>query len=203
MNIKAVIWDLGGVLLRTEDHAPRAALAERLGLSRQELAHMVFESEMGLRAQRGEISPEELWQWVRQTLDVPSQELRALEASFWAGDRLDRELVKFIRKLQGRYTTALLSNAWRDLRGALKEQWQIDDAFDHIIISAEEGLLKPDPQIYHRVLDRIGVPAEQAVFIDDFAKNIDGAEAVGLQGIHFRHPIQARSQLEKLLSAAS
>ena len=202
MNIQAVIWDLGGVLVRTEDPAPRAALADRLGISRQELVHMVFDSEMGLRAQRGEINPEELWQWVGQTLDVPSGDLPTVQASFWAGDRLDRELVDMIRRLQGRYTMALLSNAWRDLRAVLKDQWQIDDAFDHIVISAEEGLLKPDPQIYHRLLARIGVSAGEAVFIDDFAQNITGAKAVGLQAIHFRHPVQARLALERLLAAS-
>jgi putative hydrolase of the HAD superfamily len=200
MTIKAVIWDLGGVLVRTEDQAPRAALADRLGLSRQNLLDLVFDSDMGLRAQRGEIDPDELWQWVGETVGIPHAELPNIQDRFWAGDRLDRELVALIRSLQGRYTTALLSNAWRDLRRVLKEQWQIDDAFDHIVISAEEGLLKPDPQIYHRVLDRVGVAPGQAVFIDDFAHNIAGAEAVGLQGIHFRHPIQAQSALERLLA---
>ncbi len=130
-----------------------------------------------------------------QLADLPS-----IQSSFWAGDRLDRNLIKFIRSLQDRYTTALLSNAWRDLRTVIKEQWQIEDAFDHIVVSAEEGILKPDPQIYHRVLSRIGVSAGEAVFIDDFAHNIAGAEAVGLLGIHFRHPVQARSALVGLLA---
>jgi putative hydrolase of the HAD superfamily len=200
MTIKTVIWDLGGVLVRTEDQAPRAALADRLGLSRQELEQMVFGSEMGLRAQRGEIDPVELWAWVGTSLGVPAADLPSIQSSFWAGDRLDQNLVEFIRSLQDRYTTALLSNAWRDLRTVLKEQWQIDDAFDHIIISAEEGLLKPEPQIYHRALVRIGVSPGEAVFIDDFAHNIAGAEAVGLLGIHFRHPVQARSALDRLLA---
>ncbi len=72
MTIKAIIWDLGGVLVRTEDQAPRTALADRLGLSRQELEQTVFESEMGLRAQRGEIDPVGLWEWVGGTLGVPA-----------------------------------------------------------------------------------------------------------------------------------
>ncbi len=201
MRIQAVIWDLGGVLVRTEDQAPRAALAESLGVSLQELVHLVFDSEMGLRAQRGEIDPVELWAWMADTLGVPPADLPAVQAGFWAGDRLDRELVDLIRGLQGRYTTALLSNAWRDLRPALKEQWEIDDAFDHIVISAEEGVLKPDPRIYQRVMARIGVNPEEAVFIDDFARNIAGAVAVGLHGILFQDPDQARSELQALLAA--
>jgi putative hydrolase of the HAD superfamily len=61
------------------------------------------------------------------------------------------------------------------------------------------GIAKPDPRIYHLALDGMGVAANEAVFIDDFEKNIDGARAVGMQTIHFKDPKQATSDLRNLL----
>ena len=70
-----------------------------------------------------------------------------------------------------------------------------------VLDNLKEGVLKPDPRIYQRVLARVGVAPEQAVFIDDFPRNIAGAEAAGLHGIHFRDPDQARAELLALLAA--
>ena len=54
---------------------------------------------------------------------------------------------------------------------------------DGMVISGREKLLKPDPRIYHCLLDRYGLKAEESVFIDDTPRNIDGARAVGMRGI--------------------
>src|SRR5919199_141386 len=126
MRIRAVIFDLGGVIIRTEDFTPRTTLAQRLGMSRAELEQIVFGGgERGIRAALGEISDEELWRQVAQALKVPADEIRQVQREFWGGDRLDTALVEFIRGLRPRYRTALLSNAWSGLRRALNEQYHI------------------------------------------------------------------------------
>ena len=53
--IKAIIFDVGGVLVRTEDHAPRRKLEERLGLAPGEAERLVYNSDMGRAAQRGDV----------------------------------------------------------------------------------------------------------------------------------------------------
>ena len=63
MPIKSVIWDIGGVLMRTEDQGPRAELAAELGVTREYLVELVFGGQKGLAAQRGEISPQEIWDY--------------------------------------------------------------------------------------------------------------------------------------------
>jgi putative hydrolase of the HAD superfamily len=93
----------------------------------------------------------------------------------------------------------MISNAWPNLRHWIENEWCIADAFDHIVISAEVGIAKPDPRIYYLALDGMGVAATEAVFVDDFEKNIHGARAVGMQAIHFRNPKQATSDLQNLL----
>jgi putative hydrolase of the HAD superfamily len=201
MTIQAIIFDFGGVLVRTSDFTPRERLAARFGMTSHELMDLVFVGDSGMGAQRGEITIEQHWENVRLALKLTPQELVDFKDEFWSKDVIDTELIEYIRSLHRSYRTALLSNAFSDLRQMIIEQWQFADAFDTLVISSEIGIVKPDPRIYHLVLERLGVQPAEAVFVDDFQKNIEGAKAVGMQGIHFRDPEQARSELEQLLKA--
>jgi putative hydrolase of the HAD superfamily len=107
----------------------------------------------------------------------------------------------FVRGLRPRYRTGLLSNAFHSLRPALTDRFPIADAFDAIVISAEEGLVKPDRRIYEAALLRLGVAAQEAVFVDDFEENCEGARAVGMHAVRFESAIQARQAVESLLAA--
>lgn len=201
MPIRAVIFDLGGVLVRTEDQAPRRELAEHLGITRQEMYYLVFDSPSARAASLGEITAEEHMESVRLTLGIPVQDFSTVPRAFWSGDRLDMGLVDYIRSLRSGFKTALLSNAWNDLRGVLTERWKIADAFDELVISAEVGIAKPDPRIYHLALQLLKVAPHEAVFVDDFVENIEGGRAVGLHTIHFRNPQQAMADLSNLLGS--
>jgi epoxide hydrolase-like predicted phosphatase len=199
MGIRAIFWDLGGVLVRTRDYASRNALAERLGLSRSELEEMVYAADSGTRAQLGEISIEQHWVNVLTALGLPVDELAEFQHEFWSGDSLDAELIEYIRGLRSRHRTGLISNAFSNLRQVVSEIWKFADAFDDMVISAEVGLAKPDARIYRLALERLGVQPEQAVFIDDMRRNVEGARAVNMHGIHFHDPQQVRGELAELL----
>ncbi len=201
MPLKAVIFDLGGVLVRTLDPQPRQRLAARLGVSPGELSQLVFDSETARLATLGAITTEEHWQAVREALGLSPDEFTTVPGEFWDGDRLDLALVDFLRALRQRYRTALLSNAWDDLRRVMEEHWRITDAFDEIVISAEVGLAKPDFSIFTLTLDRLGVLPSEAVFVDDFLENIQAASRVGLQTILFQSPEQALDDLRAMLDS--
>jgi epoxide hydrolase-like predicted phosphatase len=198
MSIKAVFFDLGGVIVRTEFQAPRQRLAERLGMDYDDLSKIVFDSESGLKASLGEISPEEHWGSVVQRLKRPASELAAIREEFFAGDIVDRTLVEYIRSLRGKYKTGLISNAWGDLREFIVRE-KFEDAFDRLIISAEVGAMKPEARIYRIALEQLGVSPDEAIFVDDFYVNIEGCEKVGMQGIHFKEPETTLQQLKELL----
>ncbi|WP_193557276.1 HAD family hydrolase [Microvirga pakistanensis] len=66
-----------------------------------------------------------------------------------------------------------------------KELFPFLAGFDGVIVSGDERLLKPDPAIYHRLLDRYGLDAADCVFIDDSRANIETARAVGMHAIHY------------------
>ena len=150
--IKAVIFDVGGVLLRTEDHSPRQKWESKLGLPKGGAEALVFNSNMGQKAQRGEISESGLWLWIGTYLKLSSEELSAFHKEFWAGDVMDMELVNFIYLLKNDYQTAVISNYADNLRPELTYKYNIADAFDEIIISAEEQVMKPNPAIFNKAL---------------------------------------------------
>ncbi len=202
MTITTVIWDVGGVLVRTEDSRPRQQLADRLKMERMELEEMVFGGVSGDMAQLGQISTEEHWKNVICLTSLEDEEKEEFQSLFWGGDRVDFELVDYIRSLRKRYKTGLLSNAFSDLREVLTSAWKIADAFDQMVISAEVGLVKPNPSIYRLALEKFEADAGQAVFIDDLPVNVEAARQVGMYAIQFIQPEQARLELEKLLSGS-
>jgi glucose-1-phosphatase len=198
MPLRAIVWDLGGVLLRTEDRTPRQQAAALLGLSYEQLENLVFNSDVGTRAQLGEINPDELWRHVLDVLGLPAEDRPWLEKAFFGGDRMDDGLVNYVRALRPRYKTGLISNAWNDLRSLLY-RWNIADAFDTVLVSGEVNIMKPDPRIYLLALEKLDVQAAEAVFIDDNLKNVEGACAVGMAGIRFVHREQVLDELARLM----
>jgi len=97
---------------------------------------------------------------------------------------VDQSLVTLVRKLRRRYQLAIISNAMDSLTEILAEYTLLDE-FDLIVGSAYEGVMKPDPIIFERTLQRLGVTPPQSVFIDDSPVNIAGAQALGINAILF------------------
>lgn len=198
--IKAVLFDLGGVLIRTEDRRPRTMLADAYGMTYAELEKIVFGGESGDAAQQGIISAAQHWENVRVALKLRDDEVEAVKTAFFGGDVMDKQLLDYIRTLRLRYTVAALSNAMSDTRASLLNKWKIGDAFDHFFISAEMGMMKPDPRIYHTVLHHLSLAPAETVFVDDFPRNIHAAQEVGMRTVWFRNREQAIEELEATLN---
>ncbi len=115
--IRAIIFDFGGVLMRTVNPVSRHDLEQRFELPPGGASKLVFGSPLWDEAQLGRISSAEFWADVSQRLGLNTEELAEFRQAFWAGDRLDEELVVLTRHLRDTgYHTALLSNAPTGLR---------------------------------------------------------------------------------------
>lgn len=198
MTIKAVFFDLGGVIVRTEYQAPRQHLAESLGMDYEDIDKIVFGSVSAARASIGEIDEEEHWRNVMKTLKLPASEYPRVREEFFAGDVIDREIVEFLRAIKPKVKTGVISNAWSGLRNYILRE-KFDDAFHHMVISAEVGVAKPDARIYHIALEQLQVKAKEAVFVDDVLENIEACEKVGMKGVHFKDAKSAIKQVKSLL----
>jgi epoxide hydrolase-like predicted phosphatase len=197
-NIKAVIFDVGGVLVRTHDWSGRQRWEHELALPPGQAEWLVFQSEAGLHAQQGQITEAALWQRIASELGLDAAKLEAFCQDFWAGDALDEQLVVYIRSLRPAYQTAIISNFNDSLRPSLERTYLIADAFDLIVVSAEENVMKPDERIFRRTLERLGRRPEEAIFIDDSPANVEAARAAGLHALHYRAGMDVPAALAAL-----
>jgi putative hydrolase of the HAD superfamily len=202
-TIRSVIVDFGDVLFRTEDPSGRRRWEKHLGLPSGDLARFVFESEVGGQSMMGRATEADVWQHVADTFSLDDETLGQLIRDFWSGVQLDTELVEFVRSLRPRYRTAILSDAWPGVRDVFTQVFGLDAVVDEIIISAEEGIAKPDPRIFRIAAERLGVQPQEAVFVDDRPENVHGARAVGMRGIQFETREQTIADVRKHLEGVS
>lgn len=186
--IKAVVLDIGGVLLRTEDYSGRQKLEQQYHLASGSSEDLVFHSEQAKASSIGKLKSQSVWENVAKQLYLSKKELEAFRFHFWSGDRLDQKIIEYIKGLRPKYITALLSNAWMDFRTVLSQEHGIEEGktVDYILISSELGVAKPDPRIYHLLAEKIKCNFNQILFVDDFVENIKSAQDLGIQTIHYQ-----------------
>ncbi len=199
IELRALIFDFGGVLVRMVDDRPRLNLADQLGIPLASLDNLVFFSETAQKASVGEISIKDHWEAVRKTLGIHPRNMAHFLELYWSADDVNWQMLDYIKTLHPRYKVGLLSNAWDDLRRTLHNRWNIDGLFDELIISAEVHLVKPDPRIFQLAAERLGVQPCEAVFIDDIALNVEAARQVGLKAIQFISNPQTFDELDQYM----
>jgi putative hydrolase of the HAD superfamily len=205
MTIRAVVFDIGGVLeLSSDGKEPTLAFTRmierweaRLGV--QELGACV--ERMHLRGMLGACTETEWHDELRRAGRMSDAELASFLGDAWDLylGVLNEELAAFVRSLRPRYKTALLSNSFVGARAREHERHRLGDLTDLIVYSHEEGIAKPDRRIYERTCERLGVRPEEAVFLDDVEAYVEGARAAGMYAVHFRDNATARVAIEARL----
>ena len=201
--IKAVVLDIGGVLMRTEDQSGRRLLETRYHLPADTVAWMVFDSDEAAASTIGLVEARVAWQAVQKKLNLSDEELEDFIELFWSGDVFDQAAFDYLRSLSPDYITGILSNAWEGAREGFVQRYGMIEGqtVDHIMISAEEGVRKPDPEIYRRLRDALGVAYEEILFVDDFIENVEGAAALGIQAIHYQPGMNLINQIKSSLES--
>jgi putative hydrolase of the HAD superfamily len=199
MPIRAVIFDVGGVLVHDKNHDKRYEWEARLGLPQGQLRQIVFGSEAAARAATGEVSEQEVWKEVGGQLGLREDQLPELQRDFWAGEQLDAELVQFIQSLRPQYKIGIISNAWPDARFFHNLKFKLNTWTDGAVYSAEVKLVKPDPRIYQLALAQLDVCADESVFVDDMLVNVEAAQSLGMKGVQFKNTEQAIAEIKRYL----
>jgi putative hydrolase of the HAD superfamily len=177
----AVLCDLDGVL-RHFDHERQADIEARYGLPLMKIA---FAPELIGPATLGHISET---QWAAQVAEAlgGGESARAAVAEFtrvpfW----VDEEVRALLAKAQERVPVVLVTNAMDTLEEHL-DRLGLTHFADDVVSSARVGVAKPDRRIYEIAAERAEVPPERCLFVDDRLPNVEGAEAVGMTGVHYR-----------------
>lgn len=131
----------------------------------------------------GKISMQQYYEHLSNISNIPP---KTIEENFHTLARLDHDMVAFIKQIHIKYKTGLLSNAPNDYLRDILKKYDLESLFDVIVISAEIQLRKPEPKLFTYILEQLKSTANETIFIDDNPHNIQGAERVGIKGIHYR-----------------
>jgi putative hydrolase of the HAD superfamily len=202
LNIKALVWDLEGVLLLTHEGSIPASVAKCLDAP-FEAVHAVFHGEFNDRTDIGEFQHIDFWHHLLDTVGLPRSHISKLWAHLEEDLFIDRDLLEIVRQYRAAFKTAMVSNYSEVLRPMLESRWRVDGAFDEIIISHEVGLIKPMPEMFDLVLERLGCQPQEAVLIDDRVRNIEGARGYGMHAVLFENREQMLADLDKVLSRSA
>ena len=121
---------------------------------------------------------------------------------YFAGLRPNAPMIEFMASLRDEgYRMALLTNNVREWEPRWRAMAPIEEIFELVVDSAFVGMRKPDREIYELTLQRLGVRAEECLFVDDAPVNCDAARAAGMQAVVYREPEQAIAEIRAALRA--
>lgn len=197
MTVAGVAFDLGGVLTPPV-FGPLDELNDSLGLPEGVLRGYFRGDPVFAAVERGETSVRDFLKSVGvrvQEAHGLRLDLRALAGAVEAPGHLVPEMVALVHRLHdaGLRLGLLTNNAKESV--VWREQLP-RECFDAVVDSSEVGLRKPDPRIYTLLLTRLGLPAEQVLYVDDFPENLPPAAELGMQTWQF----DSRAALEEHLS---
>jgi 2-haloacid dehalogenase len=190
-----LVFDLGGVLI---DWDPRYLYRKLFDdeATMEEFLSTVVTSEWNKTLDRGRD-----WNSAVAALSEEYPHWAALIAAYrdrW-DEMLDGPIEGTLRILEGlsaqRYEVVALTNWSAETFPVALQRYRFLDLFDHIVVSGEEGVIKPDRRLFQILLERIGRRPEQCIFIDDSQTNVDAATAIGFDAILFRNPQQLGAEL--------
>lgn len=191
-NIKAIIFDYGGVIIDDLDEILIQDIADKFQMPYIKALDII--SKLVKPYQRGSISDEEFW---KMFSEKSGKKLSIGYESLWtdkyAATITDQRVIDLVKKLKNMgYVVALLSNTIPP-HARFNQKHGSYDLFDPIVLSIKTGARKPEEKIYQIMLKQLNLSPEECVFIDDKKEYVEGASRIGIYGLKF-------DSYEKLIS---
>jgi epoxide hydrolase-like predicted phosphatase len=202
MTVRAVVFDIGGVLEVPTDINLDGRWERRLGLRPGKFFDRLRRSGLGRDANLGRISEADFAQALGRLygLDESATEELLAELWDWYSGELNTEMADYFQRLRPRYGTAILSNAAAGGRREEERRYGFSAMADVLVYSYEVGIEKPDRRIYLLTCERLGVAPGEAVFLDDLEANVVAAREVGMRAVVFGSTDQAIADVEACLA---
>src|SRR6266567_2686805 len=199
MTIRAVVFDIGGVLEITPHTGWVEKWEARLHLSPEELGKRLGEGWDD--GSVGKLSAAEVEQNVAKIMGIDQEQAKALMADFWDEylGELNTELAAYFVSLRPRYHTALLTNSFAGAREKEQERYHFAEMCDLLVYSHEQGIAKPDRRIFELTCERLGVQPAEMIFLDDHERPVAAAREFGIHAILFQNTAQAIATIEACL----
>ncbi len=199
MTIRAVVFDIGGVLEQTPRTGWIDTWEAQLNLQPGELEERL--EDVWRAGSLGQISEADVTLMVGSRLGLDPSQVDAFMNDLWIEylGTLDAKLVAFFGNLRPRYRTAIISNSFVGAREKEEVCYQFDTLCDLIIYSHEVGIEKPDRRIFELACERLDVQPSEVIFLDDVEEYVRAARALGMQAILFQSTSQAIAEIEAML----
>lgn len=189
--IKAIIFDCFGVFIGNP-YKIRVQALEQTDPEKAKVMH-----DINRASDRGFLTREETAQQMSELVGMTVDEWLAEQDK---GEVRNEELIAFAKTLRPRFKLGMLSNiSSRERLDARFEQGQLDELFDVVVASGDEGYIKPEPEIFEIALHKLGVLPEECVMIDDILEFCQAAEGVGMQAIQYLNNQQCITDLNALI----
>jgi putative hydrolase of the HAD superfamily len=203
MTIRAVVFDIGGVLAECEPmDFGRRAEAEH-GLSPGTLGADL--EEVWTAGAIGGITEADVTAALRERSGLTAEQVDVLLAEMWRQylGVANTGLIAWARALRPAYRTGILSNSFVGAREREQAMFGFDDLVDDLVYSHEVGMSKPDPAIWELTARRLSVEPTEIAFLDDHRPNVEAARAFGFSAVFFENTTQAIADLEVVLDRFS
>jgi putative hydrolase of the HAD superfamily len=208
-EIRAIVSDFGGVLttpllpsfLSLQDEI--GVSPEHFGTALRALAEEKGENPL-YAMERGEMTEvdflAELGRGLEPLLDHEPH-LHRFRELFIGSLEANPEMIELMRQLQAEgKRMAMLTNNVREWEPLWRAMLPVDEIFETVVDSAFVGCRKPEPRIYELTVERLGLPPEACLFIDDMLVNCEGARAMGMAAVHFQDNEQAIAEIRAALA---
>jgi putative hydrolase of the HAD superfamily len=212
-GIRAVVSDFGGVLT-TPLLDSFLAFQDQTGISPEVLGSAMAAATDAngggnplFELERGEITEAAFLEQLADAL-APllghRPELHRFREIYFEALQPNLAMIDLMRDLQGEgYAMAMLTNNVREWEPLWRSMLPVDEIFETVVDSAFVGCRKPESRIYAITLERVGLPAEECLFVDDVQVNCEGAERAGMAAIHFRDTDRAIAEIRSALAGGA
>ena len=199
--IRAVVFDIGGVLEITPDLGVDRRWETRLGLSAGEINARLRDVWEG--GSIGAITLDDVHEALKDRLGLDDEKLALFMADVWREyvGTANTELIEYARRLRPRYRTGIVSSSFVGAREREQAAYGFEDLVEEIVYSHEAGFNKPDPRIYALICTRLNVPPGEMIFLDDVEACVAGARDAGIHAVRYQDNAQAIAEIEKLLAS--
>jgi putative hydrolase of the HAD superfamily len=210
-RIEAVVSDFGGVLttplvqsfMAFQDET--GISAETLGEAMQAVTGAEGENPL-FRLERGEITEDSFLERLSGGLEPllgHHPHLHRFKEIYFEALNPNPQMIELMRELKGEgYRMAMLTNNVREWEPLWRSMLPVDEIFETVVDSGFVGCRKPESRIYQLTLERIDMPAEACLFVDDVEVNCEGARKAGMTAVHFQDNEQAIADIRTALSSS-
>ena len=194
---EVIIFDLGNVLIDFDHRIAARRLSKFTDNTPEEIFNLFFDSRLTSLFEQGKIQPENFFLEVKKILHADIEYLDFLpiwNEIFFLSEN-NRQVYSLAKFLRPKYRLALLTNINILHFEYLKAKFGVFDVFDNILASCELGLTKPDPLIYRKTLNTLGVKPKQVAYIDDRPELVEIASSLGIHSFLFSSVRQLKQDL--------